>query len=366
VEAVGAKFGRLAEQESSYGERLTDLLTAVEEGFTRSQRETQKLDSDLESAHDEVKKLTGELDAAKEETRQRNSELDGVKEKREKLSSELDGVKEEREKLSSELGGVKEEREKLSSELDGVKEEREKLSSELDGVKEKRDTLSREVDGAREESKQLRGMVQTLLEAVESGGNLDLGDAMRNLESRIDRIVTSTDHDAKPAAAPKEPAIETPEPAEAIPVEATPAEEEPAEEEPAEEEPSAEETESAKEGSLALASGAEPLAEAAPPAPAETDKDEAGPEDVVASAAEPEDEAAEPPSDDDLSAVNKIIQRISLLTGEFVEPSQKKSDGTEEKPIPSLKVGNGADDAPGAGARKSKASSKDAAAAKTT
>jgi uncharacterized phage infection (PIP) family protein YhgE len=352
VEAVGAKFGRLAEQESSYGERLTDLLTAVEEGFTRSQRETQKLDSDLESAHDEVKKLTGELDAAKEETRQRNSELDGVKEKREKLSSELDGVKEEREKLSSELGGVK--------------EEREKLSSELDGVKEKRDTLSREVDGAREESKQLRGMVQTLLEAVESGGNLDLGDAMRNLESRIDRIVTSTDHDAKPAAAPKEPAIETPEPAEAIPVEATPAEEEPAEEEPAEEEPSAEETESAKEGSLALASGAEPLAEAAPPAPAETDKDEAGPEDVVASAAEPEDEAAEPPSDDDLSAVNKIIQRISLLTGEFVEPSQKKSDGTEEKPIPSLKVGNGADDSPGAGSRKSKASSKDEAAAKTT
>ncbi len=316
VEAVGAKFGRLAEQESSYGERLADLLTAVEEGFTRSQRETQKLNSDLESAHDEVKKLTGELDAAKEETRQRNSELDDVKEKREKLSSELDGVKEER------------------------------------------NTLSREVDGAREESKQLRGMVQTLLEAVESGGNLDLGDAMRNLESRIDRIVTSTDHDdhdAKPAAAPKEPAIETPEPAEAIPVEATPAEKEPAAEEP-----------SAKEGALVLASGAEPSVEAEPPAPAETDKDEAGPEDVVASAAEPEDEAAEPPSDDDLSAVNKIIQRISLLTGEFVEPSQKKSDGTEEKPIPSLKVGNGADDAPGAGSRKSKASSKDEAAAKTT
>ena len=324
VEAVGAKFGRLAEQESSYGERLTDLLTAVEEGFARSQRETQKLNSDLESAQEEVKKLTGELDAAKEETRQRNRELDGAKEEREKLSSELDGAKKEREKLSS------------------------------------------EVDGAREESKQLRGMVQTLLEAVESGENLDLGDAMRNLESRIDRIVTSTDdHDAdlgaKPAAAPKEPAIETPEPAETIPAEATPAAEE-----PSAEEPSAEETESAKEGTLVLASGAEPSVEAEPPAPAETDKDEAGPEDVVASAAEPEDEAAEPPSDDDLSAVNKIIQRISLLTGEFVEPSQKKSDETEEKPIPSLKVGNGADDAPGAGSRKSKASSKDEAAAKTT
>ncbi len=333
VEAVGAKFGRIAEQESSYGERLTDLLTAVEEGFTRSQRETQKLNSDLESAHDEVKKLTGELEAAKEETRQRTSELDGVKE----------------------------ERERLSGELDGVKQEREKLSSELDGAKQERDKLSSEVDGAREESKQLRGMVQTLLEAVESGGNLDLGDAMRKLESRIDRIVTSTDHDAKPAAAPKEPAIETPEPAEAVPAEPTPAEEE-----PSAEEASAEETESAEEGDLVLTSGAEPSAEAEPPAPAETDKDEAGPEDVVASAAEPEDEAAKPPSDDDLSAVNKIIQRISLLTGEFVEPSQKKSDGIEEKPIPSLKVGNGADDAPGAGSRKSKASSKDEAAAKTT
>ncbi len=324
VEAVGAKFGRLAEQESSYGERLTDLLTAVEEGFARSQRETRKLNSDLESAQDEVKKLTGELDAAKEETRQRNRELDGVKEEKEKLSGELDGAKEERDKISS------------------------------------------EIDGAREESKQLRGMVQTLLEAVESGGSLDLGDAMRNLESRIDRIVTSTDdHDAdlgaKPKAAPKEPAIDTLEAVEAIPAEATPAEEA-----PAAEEPSAEETESAKEEPLELTSGAEPSAEAEPPAPAETDKDEAGPEDVVASAAEPEDEAAEPPSDDDLSAVNKIIQRISLLTGEFVEPSQKKSDGTEEKPIPSLKVGNGADDAPGAGSRKSKASSKGETAAKTT
>ncbi len=371
VEAVGAKFGRLAEQESSYGERLTDLLTAVEEGFARSQRETRKLNSDLESTQDEVKKLTGELDAAKEETRQSNRELDGVKEEKEKLSSELDGAKEEKEKLSGELDGAKEEREKLSGELDGAKKEREKLSGELDGAKEERDKISSEIDGAREESKQLRGMVQTLLEAVESGGSLDLGDAMRNLESRIDRIVTSTDdHDAdlgaKPKAAPKETAIDTPEPAKAIPAKAIPADSTPAEEAPAAEEPSAEETESAKEEPLELTSGAEPSAEAEPPAPAETDKDEAGPEDIVASAAEPEDEAAEPPSDDDLSAVNKIIQRISLLTGEFVEPSQKKSDGTEEKPIPSLKVGNGADDAPGAGSRKSKASSKGETAAKTT
>ncbi len=113
VDAVGEKFGRLAEQESSYGERLTGLLSSVEEGFARSQRETKKLKSDLEGSQDEVKKLTGQIDAATLAAQQRNSELDGVKEEREKLSSELDGVKEEREKLSGELDGVKEEREKL-------------------------------------------------------------------------------------------------------------------------------------------------------------------------------------------------------------------------------------------------------------
>ncbi len=364
VEAVGEKFGRLAEQESSYGERLTDLLKAVEEGFARSQRETKKLKSELESTQGEVKKLTGELDTAKEEVRQRNSELDGVKEEREKLSNELDGVKEEREKLSSELDGAKEEREKLSSELDGVKEEREKLSSEL--------------DGARDESKQLRGMLQTLLEAVESGGTLDLGEAMRNLESRIDRIVTSTDGDlgAEPVAAPKEPAVDTPEPAEATPTEVKPAEEEPAEAK----------TESAEVGTLELTSSTEPAAESESPALGDTDrdKDEGGPEEILARTAEPdtpgepeesakskkaeppEDKAAEPPSDDDLSAVNKIIQRISLLTGEFVEPSQKKSAAAEDKSIPSLKVGNGADDTPEAGSGKDKASSKEESAAKTT
>ncbi len=326
VEAVGEKFGRLAEQESSYGERLVDLLDAVEEGFAQSQRESQKLKSAFESTQDEIKKLTGELDAAKEEARQRSGELDGVKEERAKLLSEL--------------------------------------------------------DGARDESKQLRGMLQTLLEAVESGGNLDLGEAMRNLESRIDRIVTSTDGDlgAEPVAAPKEPAVDTPEP-----VEATPAEVKPAEEEPAEAK-----TESAEVGTLELTSSTEPAAESESPAlgdkdkDKDTDKDEGGLEEILASAAEPDSPAepeepakskkaeplevkvAEPPSDDDLSAVNKIIQRISLLTGEFVEPSQKKSAAAEDKAMPSLKVGNGADDTPEAGSGKDKASSKEESAAKAT
>ena len=49
VDAIGEKFGRLAEQESSYGERLTGLLNAVEKGFTRSQQENERLMGDLES-----------------------------------------------------------------------------------------------------------------------------------------------------------------------------------------------------------------------------------------------------------------------------------------------------------------------------
>ncbi len=337
VDAVGEKFGRLAEQESSYGERLTGLLSSVEEGFARSQRETKKLKSDLEGSQDEVKKLTGQIDAATLAAQQRNSELDGVKEEREKLSGELDGVKEEREKLFGELAG------------------------------------------ARDESKQLRGMLQTLLEAVEVGGNLDIGEAMRNLESRIDRIVISTNGglDAEPAAAPKEPAVAPEKPAIGDPEADTP---EPVEAEPAETKVSEAEAESTEDNALVLTSGTEPAAEPEPAAPAETDQDGA----VAASATEPQtpaepeepkeakktdapdDEAAEPPSDDDLSAVNKIIQRISLLTGEFVEPSENKSSAAEDKPIPSLKVGNGADDAPEAGARKGKASSKGESAAKTT
>jgi hypothetical protein len=234
-------------------------------------------------------------------------------------------------------------------------------------------------------------MLQTLLDAVEAGGNLDIGEAMRNLESRIDKIVVSADSalDAEPAAkpmersaskdaaAPKTAAAEKPESDAAEPAEATASEVE---------------SDSAKDDALVLMSAEEPAADseaaAEPGPPAEADKDEPAPEEAAANAVDSEtpaededakdspnsdaaedeeaDEAAEPPSDDDLSAVNKIIQRISLLTGEFVEPSDKKSDGAEDKSVPPLKVGNGADEVPEAGASKGKSSSKDETAAKTS
>ncbi len=311
VEAVGEKFGRLAEQEDSYGERLAGLLNAVEEGFARTQRETQKLKNELESARDEVMKLTGELEVAKHEARRRGSELDGAKAERDKLASELDGL--------------------------------------------------------RDESKQLRGMLLTLLEAVESGGTLDPGAAMSKLESRIDRIVSSTDGNFAPAPTLASAARE----AAASPAAVAPTEVK---------------SQAADEPAPKLTVSAMPTPEAAGAAPAVSapGKDEAVLREVVASAAEAaapaepkappraekaaaaERRAAEPPSDDDLSAVNKIIQRISLLTGEFVESSHKRSAAAEEKPVPSLKVGNGAGAAGEAGSGADKPRSEDESTAKTS
>jgi hypothetical protein len=311
VEAVGEKFGRLAEQEDSYGERLTGLLNAVEEGFAQSQRETQKLKTELDSAYEEVKKLTGELESAKYEMRQRSGELDDVKQEREKLASEL--------------------------------------------------------DGARDESRQLRSMLLTLLEAVEGGGNLDPGAAMRKLESRIDRIVTSTDgkHADGPALAAPVTHVS------ALPAAAVPAEAK---------------SRVADEPGPRLRDVSTPKPEAAPAAPAGTAPDmaETAAEKIVASVLDPtpldepkappkpakadvpERKSAEPPSDDDLSAVNKIIQRISLLTGEFVEPSHKRSAAAEEKPVPSLKVGNGAGAAGEAGSGADKPPAEDESTVKTS
>lgn len=311
VEAVGEKFGRLAEQEDSYGERLAGLLNAVEEGFARTQRETQKLKNELESARDEVMKLTGELEVAKHEARRRGSELDGAKAERDKLASELDGL--------------------------------------------------------RDESRQLRGMLLTLLEAVESGGTLDPGAAMSKLESRIDRIVSSTDGNFAPAPTLASAARE----AAASPAAVAPTEVK---------------SQAADEPAPKLTVSAMPTPEAAGAAPAVSapGKDEAVLREVVASATEPaapaepkappraekaaasERRAAEPPSDDDLSAVNKIIQRISLLTGEFVESSHKRSAAAEEKSIPSLKVGNGAGAAGEAGSGADKPRSEDESTAKTS
>ncbi len=311
VEAVGEKFGRLAEQETSYGERLTGLLNAVEEGFARSQRETQKLQSELESAQEEVKKLTSELESAKHEARRRSGELDDVKQEREKLSSQL--------------------------------------------------------DGAKDESRQLRSMLVTLLEAVEGGGHLDPGAAMRKLESRIDQIVTSSDGNLAtgPALASALPDGSTSLSAAA---------------------PAEGDSQFADEPGPRLTDVSTPRPEVAPAAPANTtfaDTAEAASTKIVASVPDPtpldepkaspklekahapERKTAEPPSDDDLSAVNKIIQRISLLTGEFVEPSHKRSAAAEEKIAPSLKVGNGSDTASESGSGADKPSPDDESTAKT-
>ena len=375
VEAVGQKFGRLAEQESSYGERLTGLLNAVEEGFARSLRETQALKTELEGAKAEAQKLAGELDAARDETRQRSDELEAAKEETRQRSSELEAAQEDARQRSTELEAAQDEARQRSTEL----------------------------EGARDESKQLRGMLLALLEAVESGGSLDLGETMRNLESRIDRIVSTTDGDLgkAPRAAPREPDAEVPQPVEAEPAEAPnpadaapieaiaaeapPVEAPPVETEPADTPPIASESEGAQDATAEVTIEAAPEVEPAPAAEADPVPDQVSPEKILASLAEseapsepadsdsadraasgdgdePGDRTAEPPSDDDLSAVNKIIQRISLLTGEFVEPSQRQGDEAEELSVSPLKIGNGSDEA---GSRKSKAAPKDESAAKS-
>jgi len=351
VEAVGEKFGQLAEQESRYGERLSDLVNAVEDGFARSQKEVQTLRSELESAQGELESARGELDGAR---------------------GELDGAR-------SELDGARSELDKLKQDLDAARAESQRQSGELEGVKSERDRLAGELDEAKEESRQLRAMVLSLLEAVESGGTLDMGSAMRNLESRIDRIMIRGDAPAgsapsatglgdtagsgrletPPAKADSESAdvgapTPAPEAKEATDLAAA------APDESAPHDPGvglkdvmdeiaaiaavpAEPAEPAKVEEPGAPDRPEIAAEAAPetaPETAEKVTPDIAPEITGAEAGK----TAEPPSDDDLSAVNKIIQRISLLTGEFVEPSQKTSGAGQEKSGSALKVGNGPGD----------------------
>lgn len=351
VEAVGEKFGQLAEQESRYGERLSDLVNAVEEGFARSQKEVETLRSELDSAR-----------------------------------GELDGARSEIDKLKQDLEAAKEESQRRAGELESVKSDRDRLAGELEGVKSERDRLAGELDEAKEESRQLRAMVLSLLEAVESGGTLDMGSAMRNLESRIDRIMKPGDGSA-PAAAGLGVAAGS-DPLEAPPAKAgsagagapTPAPETPslhtpsletkeapdlaaaAPEESAPRDPGVglkdvmDEIAAIAAESAESAEPAEPADAAKAEEPGASDRPEvaggiaAGIAAEISPDAAPEiggDEAgktAEPPSDDDLSAVNKIIQRISLLTGEFVEPSQKASGAGQDKAGSSSKAGHGPGD----------------------
>jgi ABC-type transporter Mla subunit MlaD len=327
VDAVGEKFGRLAEQESRYGERLAGLLSAVEQGFARSQQETQALKNELAGARDELTKLMGDLEAARDEARRHRGELDEIKAERETLTSQL--------------------------------------------------------DGAKDESRQLRGMLLTLLEAVETGGQLDIGAAMRKLESRIDRIVTSSDDGSAPTPAQGEPAgAEDDTLMLSAATQATsepPAPEAPAPEAPAPEslvpeslapespeafdlvdiEPDDDELDLDKdaldldEAGVDLSDVVEEVTALASEMPAPDDSGEDGDVAVPDVPEEPEQprklaavtgKSTEPPSDDDLSAVNKIIQRISLLTGEFVEPTHKRTDSDPETTAPSLEIGNDPDE----------------------
>lgn len=139
--------------------------------------------------------------------------------------------------------------------------------------------LGRDLARADEENQQLQSMLQTLLAALESGGEDNIGEAMREIEARISRLVT---------------------------------------------------TATAIGDSLDPGGGESTRASAEPPAP-EGSAAEAAPLSAAMSA-EPGEDGPSPagiPSDEDLSAVNRIIQRISLLTGEFVEPDEEPTDAPE-------------------------------------
>lgn len=312
VQAVGDRFGRLADQDRNYSTRLTSLLAAVEEGISRTQEQNKQLAGELAKSKEEAARLAGELARTKGES----------------------------------------------------------------------GDLASRLAGAEDENAQLRSMVQTLLAAVEEGGDAVLSQAMQDLESRIDRIV-STDPANRPAlpeaplesgAAPEaiaaEEPVETTEATEAAvaavaaetaetpePVGAPDIGDRIGPEEAAEDDqPASAAAEAAgAEAPLELTADMEVPEDADPSGTpedaaaaeladegqgADDADDEAEPEEpaepVAAEAAEaaagdpesteiPEDTSLAPsgaPSDDDLTAVNKIIQRISLLTGEFVDPDQ--------------------------------------------
>ncbi len=289
VQAVGDRFGQLADQDRNYSTRLTSLLAAVEEGISRTQEHNKQLSAELARSKEEAARLAGELARAKGES----------------------------------------------------------------------GDLTSRMKAAEDENAQLRSMVQTLLAAVEEGGDAVLSQAMQDLESRIDRIVSgdvaeraeapengeSSEADVGPDSAADPEAADT---------EADSAESEPKASDPAEDEPALDEEDPA-EAPLELTPDMEVVEESDPLAAAdaevaETDEEpadetstdaEAEAEKAADAEAEDTEETADgeseatdipvdgspapsgAPSDDDLTAVNKIIQRISLLTGEFVDPEQQ-------------------------------------------
>jgi uncharacterized phage infection (PIP) family protein YhgE len=198
---------------------------------------------------------------------------------------------------------------RLSSLLAQVEEGLARGRKEIDGLKG-------ELTRIQAENEQLRAMLQNLLSALDEGGDLDAGPAMHELEGRIGRLTetASAINDSlrdkegeanKQSGTPESPETVVPEPAESAATEPPPAE------------PEILDTARAEPGEPATAS----------PDPDEPSDDDPPPlaADLVELPDGPQRALAEAPSDDDISTVNKIIQRISLLTGEFRE-ADKKAD----------------------------------------
>ena len=57
VKSVGARFGGAVEEDRKRSERLSSLLSVVEEGFARSQREIQRLHEELARAKEEKQQI---------------------------------------------------------------------------------------------------------------------------------------------------------------------------------------------------------------------------------------------------------------------------------------------------------------------
>jgi hypothetical protein len=175
--------------------------------------------------------------------------------------------------------------------------------------------LKGELTRIQAENEQLRAMLQDLLSALDDdGGGLDAGPAMHELEGRIGRLTETvsaisdslrdTGGEAnRQSGTPESPETVVPEPAESAATEPPPAE------------PEVLDTARAEPGEPATAS----------PDPDEPSDDDPPPlaADLVELPDGPQRALAEAPSDDDISTVNKIIQRISLLTGEFREADDK-------------------------------------------
>ncbi len=137
------------------------------------------------------------------------------------------------------------------------------------------DRLGSELTRSREENQQLRDLLQSLISAAEDCGQVDRGEAMSGLERRLGSLLSET------AAEPGD----------------SPAEDEADDEDPL----------STAGGRTAEPSGAESLT------PAKVSADGAA--------------SSDPASEEDLNAVSRIIQKISLLTGDFVDQKDPPANG---------------------------------------